>query len=172
MFVHPLITTNVKLIVAVGDQKDGLEGSAVLPGTHRVHASPSSQSGHEGQVLVKTLEDTHQRVFVGDAGDAVLFDTKTCELRLANAALPVADTARHCHTPGHTVHGHTQAGQMREYFIIRYSPFTMRQAGALTEAIERLKARGGLDGASPELRQLLGVEPISGGENIYAVGEQ
>ena len=73
---------------------------------------------------------------------------------------------------GHTVHGHTQAGQMREYFIIRYSPFTMRQAGALTEAVERLKARGGLDGASPELRQLLGVDPISGGENIYAVGEQ
>ena len=170
MFVHPLITTNVKLIVAVGDQKDGLEGSAVLPGTHRVHASPSSQSGHEGQVLVKTLEDTHQRVFVGDAGDAVLFDTKTCELHGVPTRLCIADT--HFASAGHTVHGHTQAGQMREYFIIRYSPFTMRQAGALTEAIERLKARGGLDGASPELRQLLGVEPISGGENIYAVGEQ
>ena len=35
-----------------------------------------TQSGHEGKFLVHEIEDTHQRVFVGDAGDAVLFDTK------------------------------------------------------------------------------------------------
>ena len=42
VFVHPLITTNVKLIVAVGEQHGGLEGSTVLPGTHRVHDMPAS----------------------------------------------------------------------------------------------------------------------------------
>ena len=76
VFVHPLITTNVKLIIAVSSQRGGLEGSTVLPGTHRVHESPSTQSGHEGKFLVQEIEGTHQRVFVGDAGDAVLFDTK------------------------------------------------------------------------------------------------
>lgn len=76
VFVHPLITTNVKLIVAVSSQQGGLEGSTVLPGTHRVHESPASQSGHEGKFLVSEIEESHERVFVGDAGDAVLFDTK------------------------------------------------------------------------------------------------
>ena len=69
VFVHPLITTNVKLIVAVGDQSGGLEGSTVLPGTHRVHDGPASCVGQ--------IESTHQRVFAGSAGDACLFDTKT-----------------------------------------------------------------------------------------------
>ena len=47
----------------------------------------------------------------------------------------------------------------------------MRQAGALTAAIRRLRASGCLDQASPELLQLLGLEPIGGGENVYdAVG--
>jgi|EP01046_Picozoa_sp_COSAG06_P044561 hypothetical protein len=41
--------------------------------------------------------------------------------------------------------------------------------GKLTEAVKRLQARGGLEGASAELRQLLGVDPISGGENIYSI---
>ena len=53
-------------------------------------------------------------------------------------------------------------------FIIRYSPFSMRQAGLLAEAVERLRARGGLDTASPQLRQLLGLGLKTGAENIYA----
>ena len=126
VFVHPLITTNVKLIVAVGEQHGGLEGSTVLPGTHRVHDMPAS--------CISEIEDSHQRTFVGDAGDALLFDTKTW----------------------HTVKPNL-SGSFREYFIIRFSPHTMRQAGLLTQAIERLRARGGLDDATPLLRSLLGV---------------
>ena len=42
MFSHPLIATNIKLIVAVGEQRGGLEGSTVLPGTHVVHEGPAS----------------------------------------------------------------------------------------------------------------------------------
>jgi hypothetical protein len=58
------------------------------------------------------------------------------------------------------------SGTAREYFIIRFSPFTMRQAGKLTEAVARLEERGGLESASPQLRQLLGLGPPMG-ENIY-----
>lgn len=58
------------------------------------------------------------------------------------------------------------SGELREYFIIRFSPISMRQAGALTSAIGRLRASGQLDQVSSELLQLLGVEPITG-ENLY-----
>ena len=83
---------------------------------------------------ISEIEDTHQRTFVGNAGDAVLFDTKMWHSVLPNLS-----------------------GALREYFIIRYSPFTMRQAGLLTQPIGRLQARGGLDDATPMLRSLLGV---------------
>ena len=187
VFVHPLITTNVKLIVAVSSQRGGLEGSTVLPGTHRVHESPSTQSGHEGKFLVHEIEDTHQRVFVGDAGDAVLFDTKY--VSCLSCTFVYSETAAHSN-PGdliplvlrtssydprywfvacrtwHKVLPNL-SGSLREYFIIRFSPFSMRQAGALTAAIRRLRASGRLDQASPNLLQLLGLQPIAGGENIY-----
>ena len=63
------------------------------------------------------------------------------------------------------------SGALREYFIIRFSPFSMRQAGALTSAIGRLRASGHLDQVSPELLQLLGLQPIAGGENVYEGSE-
>lgn len=127
---------------------------------------------------VSEIEDSHQRTFNGNAGDAVLFDTKTWHSVLPNLS-----------------------GSFREYFIIRYSPFTMRQAGLLTQAIERLRARGGLVrvqnsydccrpfffftivivasffflqvGATPLLRSLLGVPDGVRGEifpNMLSIG--
>lgn len=57
----------------------------------------------------------------------------------------------------------------RESIIIRYSPFSFRQAGPFATAVARLDQRGGLDTASPVLHQLLGLRLMeeAGGSNIY-----
>ncbi len=57
-------------------------------------------------------------------------------------------------------------GQRWEKMREKETRFTQ---GKLTEAVKRLQEGGGLEGASAELRQLLGVDPISGGENIYSI---
>ena len=70
---HAELCHNIKLIVAVGHQPHGGGNSTVIPGSHRLRERPGlggwDTPGAEAEAL--------RREFVGSAGDAVLFDTRT-----------------------------------------------------------------------------------------------
>ena len=155
-FDHPTLSEDVKLFFNVFDTTEKQGCTAVVPGSHRLLGGPQEMSGLEfagggsaGAALDAMGQQNTLIKLAGKAGDAMLADIRIWHTAMENT------------TP-----------QPRESLIMMFSPF-WRKGGLELEASSRrlvLEAASGGSGQqllTPRLRQMLGLELMGGGGNIY-----